>query len=63
MDSFKKGKELEFQVERLTFGGKGLARVDGFVVFLERTVPGQRVLARITRKKPSYAEAKVLEVL
>jgi len=63
MDSFKKGEELELQVERLTFGGKGLARVDGFVVFLERTIPGQRVLARITRKKPSYAEAKVLEVL
>jgi len=63
MDSFRKGKELQFQVERLTFGGKGLARVDGFVVFLERTIPGQRVLARITRKKPSYAEAKVLEVL
>jgi 23S rRNA (uracil1939-C5)-methyltransferase len=63
MDSVKKGKELELQVERLTFGGKGLARVDGFVVFLERTIPGQRVLARITRKKPSYAEGKVLEVL
>jgi 23S rRNA (uracil1939-C5)-methyltransferase len=63
MDSFKKGKELELQVERLTFGGKGLARVDGFVVFLERTLPGQRVLARISRKKPSYAEARVLKVL
>jgi 23S rRNA (uracil1939-C5)-methyltransferase len=63
MDSFKKGKELELEVERLTFGGKGLARVDGFVVFLERTLPGQRVLARISRKKPSYAEAKVLKIL
>jgi 23S rRNA (uracil1939-C5)-methyltransferase len=63
MDSVKKGKELALQVERLTFGGKGLAHVDGLVVFLERTIPGQRVLARITRKKPSYAEAKVLEIL
>ena len=63
MSRVKKGKELELQVERLTFGGKGLARVNGFVVFLERTIPGQRVLARITRKKPSYAEARVLELL
>jgi 23S rRNA (uracil1939-C5)-methyltransferase len=63
MDSVKKGKELELQVERLTFGGKGLARVNGFVVFLERTIPGQRVLARITRKRSSYADAKVLQVL
>jgi 23S rRNA (uracil1939-C5)-methyltransferase len=63
MDSVKKGKELELQVERLTFGGKGLARVNGFVVFLERTMPGQRVLARITRKRSSYADARVLQVL
>ncbi|HYA02727.1 MAG TPA: 23S rRNA (uracil(1939)-C(5))-methyltransferase RlmD [Syntrophobacteria bacterium] len=63
MDSVRKGKELELQVERLTFGGKGLARVNGFVVFLERTIPGQRVLARITRKKSSHAEARVLQVL
>jgi len=63
MDSLKKGKELEIRVERLTFGGKGLARVDGFVLFLERTLPGQRVLARISRKKASYAEARVLEIL
>jgi 23S rRNA (uracil1939-C5)-methyltransferase len=63
MDILKKGKELELQVERLTFGGKGLARVGGFVVFLERAIPGQRVLARITRRKPSYAEAKWLKIL
>jgi 23S rRNA (uracil1939-C5)-methyltransferase len=63
MDSVKKGKELELQVESLTFGGKGLARVNGFVVFIERTIPGQRVLGRITRKKSSFADAKVLQVL
>ena len=50
-------------MESISFGGKGLARVEGFVVFIDRTIPGQRVLVRITRKKPSYAEARVLEVL
>lgn len=63
MDGLKRNRELELQVERLTFGGKGLARVNGFVVFLERTIPGQRVLGRITRKRSSYAEAKVLQLL
>jgi 23S rRNA (uracil1939-C5)-methyltransferase len=37
--------------------------VDGFVIFIDRTIPGQRVLARITRKKPTYAQARVLELL
>jgi 23S rRNA (uracil1939-C5)-methyltransferase len=63
MVELKKGNEIELLVENLSFGGKGLARVNGFIVFIDRTIPGQRVLVRITRKKPSYAEARVLAVL
>jgi 23S rRNA (uracil1939-C5)-methyltransferase len=63
MVALKKGTEIELVVENLSFGGKGLARVNNFVVFIERTIPGQRVLVRITRKKSSYAEARVLALL
>ena len=63
MGGLKKGTEIELVVENLSFGGKGLARVNGLVVFVDRTIPGQRVLVRITRKKSSYAEARVLAVL
>ena len=63
MAELKRGTEIELVVENLSFGGKGLARVNGLVVFVDRTIPGQRVLVRITRKKASYAEARVLAVL
>ena len=63
MTELRKGTELELVVESLTFGGSGLARVDGLVIFIDRTLPGQRVLARITRRKQSYARARVVEVL
>ena len=63
MVELKKGAEIELLVENLSFGGKGLAKVNGFVVFVDRTIPGQRVLVRITRKKSSYAEARGLAVL
>ena len=63
MNVLKKGTEIELVVESLSFGGKGLARIDGFVIFIDRTIPGQRVLVRITRKKASYAEARVVELL
>lgn len=63
MAELKKGSEIEVVVERFSFGGKGLARVNGFIIFIDRTLPGQRVRARITRKKPAYAQARVLEVL
>lgn len=60
---FRKGSELEFLIEKLAFGGKGLGRVDGMVVFTDRTIPGQKVRARITRKKRHFAEARVVDLL
>jgi 23S rRNA (uracil1939-C5)-methyltransferase len=59
----RKGAELDLEVQKLAFGGQGLARVDDFVVFLDRALPGQRVRARITRKRRQYAEARCLAVL
>ena len=61
--ALKKGSETNLLVEKLAFGGKAVARVDGLVVFLEHAVPGQLVKARILRKKRQYAEACVMEVL
>ena len=54
---------MVLQVEKLAFGGQAIARVEGFVVFMEQALPGQRVLARITKKKRQYAEGRVIEVL
>lgn len=63
MEKLKKGNEVELRVEKLAFGGKAIAKLDGFVVFLERAVPGQLVRAVILRKKRQFAEARVTEVL
>ena len=59
----KKGKEIELTIEKFADKGKSLARVDGYVVFVPQVVPGDRVVARIKRKKKSYAEAVLVEVL
>jgi 23S rRNA (uracil1939-C5)-methyltransferase len=58
-----KGEELELDVESLAFGGNGVARLNGFVVFVRRGLPGDRVRARITKVKRSHAEALATEVL
>ncbi|MCE5335821.1 MAG: 23S rRNA (uracil(1939)-C(5))-methyltransferase RlmD [Desulfobacteraceae bacterium] len=63
MEKIAKGQETELYVDKLAFGGMAVARVDGFVFFLDRAVPGQIVRARITKKKKNYAEARVLEVV
>jgi 23S rRNA (uracil1939-C5)-methyltransferase len=59
----KKGDEIKLEVGKLAFGGKGVARVDGYVIFIEGALPGDTVRAAITRAKPSWADARVLEVL
>ncbi|MBC8375322.1 MAG: 23S rRNA (uracil(1939)-C(5))-methyltransferase RlmD [FCB group bacterium] len=59
----KKGDSIELEIESLAFGGKGVAKVDGLAIFVERTIPGQKVLARIVKKKKSFAEAYPLEIL
>jgi len=61
--TLSKGAEVDFVVDKLAFGGKALGRVDGFVVFVDHAVPGQKVRVRITRKKSRFAEARVIEVL
>lgn len=58
----KKGREFETTISDIAFGGKGIARIDGMAVFVDQTVPEDRVRVRITRKKPNYAEARVIEM-
>ena len=59
----KKGQILELEISDIAFGGKGLARVDGFTVFVDMAVPLDRVEARIYKKKKNYAEARVVSLI
>ena len=55
--------ELELDVESLAYGGNGVARLNGFVVFVRRGLPGDRVRARVTKVQRRHAEALAVEVL
>jgi 23S rRNA (uracil1939-C5)-methyltransferase len=58
-----KDQEVELDIESLAYGGNGVARLDGFVVFVRRGLPGDRVRARVTKVKRSHAEALATEVV
>jgi 23S rRNA (uracil1939-C5)-methyltransferase len=55
--------ELELEIESLAYGGNGVARLNGFVVFVRRGLPGDRVRARVTKVQRRHAEALAVEVL
>jgi 23S rRNA (uracil1939-C5)-methyltransferase len=60
----RRGDELELTVDRLAYGGAGVARTEtGYVVFVRGAVPGDRVRARIGKSKRSWAEAELLALL
>jgi 23S rRNA (uracil1939-C5)-methyltransferase len=56
-------QELELRIDSLAFGGNGVARLDGFVLFVRRGLPGDLVRARVTKVKRNHAEAVTVDVL
>jgi 23S rRNA (uracil1939-C5)-methyltransferase len=58
-----RGDELELTIDSLAHGGNGVARLEGYVVFVAGAVPGDRVRAVVGKSKKAYAEARTLEVL
>jgi len=58
-----KGEELELRVDSLAYGGSGVARHDGFVVFVRRGLPGDVVRAQVTKVKRGFAEANAVEIV
>jgi 23S rRNA (uracil1939-C5)-methyltransferase len=59
----RRGEMLEVEVESLAFGGRGVARADGLVVFVAGALPGDRVRAEVTKGKKRFAEARTVELL
>lgn len=57
------GEPITCTIETLAYGGDGLARVDGRVVFIPGTITGETLCARVTALKKNYARAEPLEIL
>ncbi len=55
----KKNQIIEVEIENIAFGGKGLAKLNGYTLFIDQAVPGDLADVRIIKKKKSYAEARV----
>ena len=54
---------LELRINKMAYGGQGIARLDGFVIFVKGAIPGDRLTAQVFKKKKAYAEARMLELI
>ena len=57
------GDELDVRIDSLAYGGNGVGRLNGFVVFVRGALPGDRVRARVKKVKRGFAEASAEAVL
>lgn len=57
------GTVTDVVISSLAFGGQGVARLEGFVIFVWGGVPGDTARVRIDRVRKRHAEATLLEVL
>ncbi len=59
-----RGEVVEIAVEKIVFGGDGLARLpSGFVVFVPFAAAGDRLRVRIVVVKAGHARAEIVELL
>ena len=50
-------RSFTIEIEKMVYGGKGMGRVEGKVVFVPFAAPGERVQAEVVNEKRDYAEA------
>lgn len=64
---FHRGEVVELTITDYSFGGRGISKVpteEGFyIVFVDNSFPGQKIRARIEKKKKKFAEAKLIDIL
>lgn len=65
--SLQRNQIIEVEITGFAFGGNGISRIQteqgDLVAFVENTFPGQKVLARVDKKRKKHAECKLLQVI
>ena len=59
----KKNSLFTLKIENVAYGGRGIGRWEGVVVFVPFAVPGDVVEARLVKNKGNYIEADLVRVL
>jgi 23S rRNA (uracil1939-C5)-methyltransferase len=61
--TLRRGQEIDVEIERVAVEGRGVGRLDGLVVFVEKALPGELVRARVSKVKRNFAQARAVDIL
>ena len=59
----EKNKIYEMNIDALGSNGEGIGRIDGYTVFVEGALPGEKISVLIVKVKKNYGYGKLMEIL
>ena len=54
---------VELEILDISYGGRGVGRLDNCVYFVSDVLKGEKIKARVTKRKKRFAEAELVEIL
>ena len=54
------GKEYDIEIQETSRRGEGITKIEGLVIFVPKTKPGDKVRIKITNISRRFAEAEVI---
>jgi 23S rRNA (uracil1939-C5)-methyltransferase len=59
----RRGDSIELSIDDLAFGGEGVGRADGYVIFVRGGLPGDRLRVRMTESRSRFGRSVIEAVL
>ncbi|MBE8863062.1 TRAM domain-containing protein, partial [Enterococcus faecium] len=56
------GQKLQLTIKRLGINGEGIGYYKKLIIFVPRVLPGEQVIAEVTKASPRFAEAKMTKI-
>jgi 23S rRNA (uracil1939-C5)-methyltransferase len=57
------GDRISLQIESVAFGGDGIGRTDGLVVFVPFSVPGDHLNVELIERQPRLARGRIVDIV
>ncbi len=59
----KEGESYLVKIEDIGDSGEGIGKIDGFTVFIDDAVPGDKAIVNLDKVKKSYAKGRIVEFI
>lgn len=62
-EKIEKNKEYIIEIDGMGYQGEGVGKVDGFTIFIQGAIQGEKVKVKVIKVNKNFAFGKLLEVL